>query len=251
MRVPAISTISSLQPRALLLLLLLSGGIMLSLSAVIERPHEAHGAPAASDDHADAAASDDHGASQIEDHGSPEGVTTGGEHTEESDASHELASQGTQEAHVAEDAHGNAEVHDAATATVEHDATTATVEHDADESAPAIAHEPSPPTMLGINLESLNLDSPRLAVIVVGLTLLIVPVISLRGSTLLFAATIGLSLFGSAVCLREALHAGEELGIFVPLPVLAAVLYAGAGALAVLQIVTLGTRTDKPLHAHA
>jgi hypothetical protein len=242
MRVQAISTVSSLQPRALLLLLLLSGGILLSLSAVIERPHDTHGVPAASDDHGVPAASDDHSSSQLEDHGTPEGATTGAEHAGATDSSHASASEGTQEAHGAADANVSSEVHDAGTATVE---------HDAEEPAPTIAHGPNPPTMLGINLDSLNLVSPRLAVLVVGLTLLSVPAILLRGTAMMFAATIGLSLFGLAACSREALHAGEELGIFVPLPILAAVLYAGAGALAGLQIVTLGTQTESPHHAHA
>lgn len=232
MRVTAISTISSLQPRALLLLLLLSAGIMLSLSAVIERPNETEGASASSDG----------GSAQLNDHGTPEGAATGAENADASGSSHETKSQGTEEIDGAAEANVSDEVHVGGTAISE---------QEADEPAPAITHEPNPPTMLGINLESLNLVSPRLVVLIVGLTLLLVPAIWLRGTAMMFAATIGLSLFGLAACIREALHAGEELGIFVPLPILAAVLYGGAGALASLQIVTLGTRTDVRHHAHA
>jgi hypothetical protein len=265
MRVPTITTVSSIQPRALLFLLLLSAVIVLSLTAVIERPHDTHGVSASSDDHAPG---------QPDDHGAPAAVATDAEHADASDSSHATDVPGAEEAHATEGIHGTVEVGGAEDAHMTEevhgteDAHATEEVHGTEEAHVAEAardeHPPGTPTapstgehdssssssMLGVNLESLNLVSPRLIVVVVGLTLLAALACAVRLSAGLLAVIIGLSLIGLAASGREALHAGEELGIFVPLPILAAVLYAGAGALAGLQIVTLGTRTASPHDAH-
>jgi hypothetical protein len=119
------------------------------------------------------------------------------------------------------------------------------VEHD----QPALAHDDQQSDLVfGIEAESLNLASPRLTIVLIGLTILLAAGLATRRSVWLLMACVGLGLAGVAIGMREATRAGEELGIFVPLPVLASVLYGGASILAGLAVITART---EPVAAHS
>jgi hypothetical protein len=234
MRGPALTSISSIQPRVLLFLFLLSGGITLSLSAAIERPaDDAHAAVEAT--------STDPGVS-TDGHGETEPSTVEASHAVDSSSEHPTEASSGGEIHAGDGSEGNKDIHATEESTGEMAHATPIVD--------AIGGDHEPRTLLGVNLDSLNLVSPRLIAAVVGLTALMALMLGVYQSVMLLAAIIGVSLLGLAASVREATHAGEELGIFVPLPILAAVLYAGAGALAGLQIVSLKAGTTSSDSAH-
>jgi hypothetical protein len=174
-----------------LALVLLSGGIILTLAALVDRPDENHGS-------ADAAAAA---------------------------AEHETEGQATE----------------GTTGDVVEHADTSVVTNSAESEQGEVGHDQQSNSWMGVDVESLNLASPRLSIVVVGLTVLLAVGLATRRSVGLLVATVGLSLAGVATGAHEATRAGEELGIFVPLPVLASVLYGGASCLAVLALVSAQT----------
>jgi hypothetical protein len=146
-----------------------------------------------------------------------------------------VAPHATEESHAAEANHAAEESPDDST-TGTPDAHAGATTDDGAGNDETESHESA--ELLGVELDSLNLAYPRLIVLVLAATLLAVIAALFIQSTWVLAVIAALSVVGVAVSVREAIHAGEELGLFVPLPALAAVLYAGAGVLAVLQIVT-------------
>jgi hypothetical protein len=189
-----------------LALVLLSGGIILTLAALVDRPDEGHGPAEA------AAVASEHEAEEQETAG------TTGDTVEHVDTS---------------------EVTTGAESAPEE------VEHD----QPALAQDDHQSELVfGVEAESLNLASPRLSIVLIGLTVLLAAGLVTRRSVGLLMACVGLGLAGVAIGMHEATRAGEELGIFVPLPVLASVLYGGASILAGLAIITARTES---LGAHS
>jgi hypothetical protein len=205
-----IATLTAIESRAVLALLLLSGAIVLMLAALVERPEGNHG-------HSEAAA-------LATEHDADEQPTV--EATEAIDE-HGGTSAGTPEAaNAAESDHGE----------------TGNVEPD------HASEEQRSDSVWGIDAGSLNLVSPRLTLVVIALTVLLAAALAIRRSVWLLWATVGLGLAGVAVGVHEASHAGEELGIFVPLPILASVLYAGAAGLAGLALIA--PRAEPPAARH-
>jgi len=162
---------------------LLSGGIIFTLAALVAQPEEGH-APSET-----AAVASEHDA---EEQGT---VGTEGEPVEHADTSE-----------------------------VSHDEESAGDERQSD-------------SVLGVDLGSLNLASPRSTIVLIGLTILLAASLATRDSVWLLGATVVLGLAGVGGGVNEASSAGEELGIFVPLPILASVLYGGASCLAGLALI--------------
>jgi hypothetical protein len=221
---PAIATLTANQSRVVLALVLLSSGIILMLAALVVRPDESHGS-------ADAA-------------------TTAGEHQSAEEDSEGATGDSSDHVDSSQEPTGAESEHtDATEVTTEHtepaqDTSDKESEHEeVGQNQPESAHEdPQADTVLGVTLEDYNLASPRLVFVLIGLTVLLAVGLLFRRSVWLLAACVILGLAGVVISAREAMSAGEELGIFVPLPVLAAVLYAAAAGLAVLAIIK--ARTD-------
>ena len=110
--------------------------------------------------------------------------------------------------------------------------------HDAEES-----HASS--SILGVERDSVNLTYPRFVFGAVALTLVTAVGYALRPSVGLLVVLGSVSLVSLAASMLEARHAGEELGLFVPLPGLAAALYASSGLLATIHIAGA-----QPRHPH-
>jgi len=190
-----------------------------------------------------------------ESHGTTEAHATDAEHPTE-------ATHSTAEAHSAGDAHATEEPHSTAAShpteashrpegtpgTETAHAPETTGDDSGHDDGTAEDHESA--TLLGVELDSLNLASPRFVVLLVAATLLVALAAIFIHQTGMLIVIAGLSGVGVAVSLREVFHAGEELGLFVPLPALAAVLYAGAGALAILQLVAQRAQSDEAQEAH-
>lgn len=231
-------TISSIQPRGLLLVLFVSGAILLSLSAAIEQPaHEAQVASEAVDDHAAGSPGQQDVAEptgEDADHPVEESTADEGDHSAAGAAQADETVAEPADAHAEDVSDGPDELHptDAADAPA---TPAADIKSDHDTSA----------TMLGIDLDSLNLAYPRFAVAAVGLTLVSGLAFALRRSPGLLVVIAVVSLVSLAANLREARHAGEELGLFVPLPVLAAVLYAASGILAGIHLIGAAGQTSR------
>lgn len=276
MRFPTISTVSSVQPRTLLLFLLLSGGLVLALAGVVERPHETPAAEATSNhDAPEAAAGADPAEPAEEDHAS--GSPPGGAGAQPTDEAHSAESAesggdtvaGTADAHATETANPTEEAHPAAAAEPteggqaaetnatapagdEHaDAATGETGGEGGNAEAAAAEEHEAPSLLGVDLSPLNLTSPRFVVVLLAATLLVTIAAIVVPAPGMLAVIVALSLVGVAASVREAWNAGEELGLFVPLPILAAVLYTGAGALAALQLASARVRTADESGSHA
>ena len=222
-----IATQTAVELRLLIVLLLISGGLIFTLTALVERPDESHG-------HAEAAAStsghetNDHApavaAAETDDHGAASEASTG-----------ETEVYGTvSEASADESAER-----------IGASASTAGSESDHSEDG----HEEQTRSVLGVDRESLNLAYPWLTTIFVALMILLVAAFAIRQGVGLLAATVVIGLAGVAVGIAEAFHAGEELGIFVPLPILASVLHGGAASIAGLALIA--TRNEpEATHPH-
>jgi hypothetical protein len=210
---PAIATVTIIESRVMLALLLLSGGIILLLAALVDLPVEGHG-------HAEAAASS-------------------GEHAPGEPATAESAVDPAERAG-----------HSAETAATPETAGSAKTEHGggSEEASEPSGEGHQPDSFFGVDVGSLNLATPRLTIVIIGLTLLFAVALAIRQSKGLLAAAIGLGLAGVAVGVHEGTHAGEELGILVSLPILAAVVYGGAAGLAGLAIVALQARSEATGH---
>jgi hypothetical protein len=182
-----------------LALVLLSGGIILTLAALVVRPGESHG-PA-------------------------EAAAVASEHEADEDATAGTTGDTVEHADTSEVTNGA-------------ESEQGEVGHDQPELAQADRQSDS---VLGVDVQSLNLASPWLTIVLTGLTILLAAALATRRSVGLLVACVGLGLAGVAIGVHEATRAGEELGIFVPLPALAAVLYGGASSLAGLAIITART----------
>lgn len=225
-KVPSVALISSLQPRAVLIFLLVAGALMLALSSAVQRPtEEAEAATAAGGAHGTEATGEQTSeTSVVSDEGELPSEAPAGEGAE------------TQDGIAAEDD----EAADEPTA----------ASHAVATPAAAAASEDDPTASLfGIDLNGLNLAFPRFSVLAIALTIVSALAYALLPSTRLLLLVAGASVVGVAANVREALHSGEELGIFVPLPVLAAVLYGGAGVLAGLQFIGDRGRSRRPVAA--
>jgi hypothetical protein len=200
---PAIATLTIIESRVVLALLLLSGGVVLLLAALVDQPAESHG-------HAEAAASS---------------------------SEHVPGEPATAEAMT--DPDENIEHSTETEATPEVTGSTKTDHGASGGEEPEPDHEERrPDSLFGFDLGSLNLATPRLTAVVIGLTFLLAVALATWRSPRLLLATVGLGLAGVAVGVHEGIHASEELGIFVPLPILASVLSGGASALAGLAVIT-------------
>jgi hypothetical protein len=210
---------ASVKPRALLIFLLVSGALMLSLTAAVDRPsgveHTSTGEAGGHESTTTTApAANGSEGTEAEANAGEEQTTEAGTGESPSNAGHE--------------AHATAA-----------GATTAESDPVVGESEPT--PRSNPVSMFGIRLDSLHLRSPRLVVTLVALTTVAAIAYSFAPSGALLALVICLGVFGTVVGGREGANAGEELGIFVPLPILAAILYAAAVALGTLRIVTLAS----------
>lgn len=149
-----------------------------------------------------------------------------------------------------DDSHGHAEAAASTGETEDHGAVSEALTDDgaedigasagssrSDSDHPADGHEEQTRSILGVDRNSLNLVFPWWTIIVIALTIVLASALAAKMGAGLLLATVGIGLTGVAVGIAEALHAGEELGIFVPLPILAAVLYGGAGSLAMLALI--------------
>jgi hypothetical protein len=197
-----------------LALVLVSGGLILLLAALVLRPDESHGP-------ADAAV-------VATEHDGDEQTTEGtaGDTDEHAETAEGATGETDEHAEAPEDTTGETDEH----------ADTSEVANSAESES---AHDDQQSdTVLGVDMESLNLSSPRLAIVLIGLTILLAIGLVIWQSTALLVACVGLGLAGAVVGMREALQADEELGIFVPLPVLASVLYLGAACLAGLALIS-------------
>lgn len=144
---------------------------------------------------------------------------------------HEESGHAAGEAVAADDAHAD----EPAAAAVEREGEGPALDHDEDESALATDQHESD-VVLGLDLATLNLAAPRLALIVIGVSVPLALVLAFRRSPPWLVAAVGLGVGGCALSVYEAMRAGEELGIFAPLPILVAVLYSGAAGLAGLAL---------------
>ena len=275
LRFPMFSTVSSVQPRTLLLFLLLSGAAILTLVSVVERPHETaatetgeatgatsnhdaptateatsnhdapeisgatsnHDAPeAAADDVAADTAADQPAASEPEVTGAPE--ITGETAAAPADAHPPEIATPTEDAHAAAAVQPTEEGRTVAeTDAPEGEEAGAEIEGATAEGAVEAAEEHAEaPALLGVDLAPLNLSSPRFIVILIAVTLLVTVAALVVPNPGMLVVVGAVSLVGVAASVREATQAGEELGLFVRFPVLAAVLFAGAGVLAAIQL---------------
>jgi hypothetical protein len=203
MEEPAIATLTIMESRVVLALLLFSSGVVLLLAALVEQPAVSHGSAEA------AVSSSDH---VPDEPATAEAMADSNEHSE-----HSTETESTPEvAGSTKTDHGG---------------------NGGEELEPD--HEERQPELLfGFDLGRLNLASPRLTTVVIGLTLLLgIGLATWRSQGLLFA-TVGLGLAGVAVGVYEGIHATDEQGIFVGLPIVASVLFGGASALAGLAIIT-------------
>jgi hypothetical protein len=201
------STVAAVESRGLLALLILAGGLLLLLCALVERPHADPGAGdhafrlpfvqialAAEEPATTASAADEEGHAPVA----------------ESDG------------HAASPAAGAG--------------------HDEPDT-----HEEDRGAFLGVDLDRVNLTAPRASMIVIACSFALAALLLIRPAGAGQVATLIVGSAGVLVSLIEASDAGEELGIFVPLPLLAAVLYGGAVGLAALGLIE--TRHERPLHA--
>ena len=260
---------SPLRPSPLILpLLLLGAGVFMLLSALALEPAagghgEASGAAAVDDHGAGEAAADDHAAEPAvagaDDHAEDAaGVAVDGHADEAASAiADDHSDEAAADAH-ADEAAGTVDDHAAtgdghATATSDHGAGAAEVhgdegtaaatdgEHGAGGAAAATddhgeAHAEDAGSFLGIDLDEVNMASPRLAVIAIAVSILLgVLLLFWRNRPVLLAVAV-VSLALAVVEAREALRAGDEHGIVVPLQALAVVLHLAAAALAVLAL---------------
>ncbi len=223
--------------RVVLALVLLSGGIVLTLAALVVRPDESHNsteAAAVVSDHQAAAEEDTSG--DTTDHDVSSEVTSGAESENSEDVTgaeteHTDSSEGTTEvtsehAGTDENTNGTEDEHEAA----------------GQNQAESVHEEQESNTILGVDLNTYNLASPRLVFVLVGLTVLLGVGLMILRSVWMLAACLVLGLAGVVITFHEATRAGEELGIFVPLPILATVLYGAAASLAGLALI--GIRTE-------
>ncbi len=208
-------SVSIVESRVLLTLLLLGGGLLLAFAALLQQPEGNHDAAkpavAVGDVHAPVAAT-------------------------------EVVTNTTEE-------HTVSSIEPFSTSEASHGAEAASAEGGEQIRPPLATDDNSSNSFLSANLKSLNLASPRLTTTVIALSILMSAGLAFRQSVGTLAVALGIGLFGVAVGLHEALHAGEESGIFVPLPALAAVLYGGAACLAWLVVAEArlpGRRTSVP-----
>ncbi|MFL5761846.1 MAG: hypothetical protein ACJ789_19275 [Thermomicrobiales bacterium] len=188
----------------MLVLVLLSGGIIFTLAALVDRPDESHG-PAES-----AAVVSEHEATD------PETPGTTGNTVEHGNTSEVTNSAESEHGEVGNDQPGLAQ------------------------------DDRQSDSVLSVDMESLNLVSPRLTLLLIGLTILLAAGLVTWWSMWMLVACVGLGLAGVANGVHEATGAGEELGILVPLPILASVLYGGAASLAGLAIIRARTKSVAP-----
>jgi hypothetical protein len=189
-----------------------------------------------------------------ESHGSADAATTASEHQAAEEDSEGSTGDTTDHTETSQEPNGAESEHtDATEVTTEHtepaqDTSDTESEHEeVGQNQTESAHEdPQADTVLGVTLEDYNLASPRLVFVLIGLTVLLAIGLLFRRSVWLLAACVILGLAGVVITAREAMSAGEELGIFVPLPVLAAVLYGAASGLAVLAIIKARTDSATP-----
>ena len=206
---PAIATVTITESRVMLVLLLLSGGVFLLFAALVDPVSEGHG-------HTEAASSSS-------------------EHAPGEPATDEAASDAVERTDHVDETAATPEM--TGGAKTEHDGSS--------EEAPEPSGEGrQSDSLFGIDMGSLNLATPRLTIVVIGFTLLFAVALAIRQSKGLIVATVGLGLAGVAVGVNEGIHAGEDLGIFVSLPILASVLYGGAAGLAGLAIITLRGQSE-------
>jgi hypothetical protein len=241
--------------------------------ATTEESHASEGAHGTAESHAvgGSPSSESHTAEEAhpteDQHADAAGVTEGTDDAHVTEAAHP-----TEDSHAAEAAHATEDLHptEAGHATAESHATadahesTSTDDHSTGETGAAGAtsddghgdetaagEEHAAPSLFGVDLDPLNLSAPRFIVILIAATILVTLAALVIANPGMLAVVVVLSLVGVAASVREAAQAGEELGLFVRLPLLAAVLYAGAGALALLQLARARTQPEEEYGGHA
>ncbi len=196
-----LAAVATVQSRALLALLVLGGGVVLLLTALVQRP----GGESGSAGHAfrlpfvQVAAASETGAE-------PTAATS------DSDDGHTGTEPST--GHEAESAH--------------------------DEAAASVDRG----SFLGVDLNRVDLAAPRAVIVTIGLSAFVALALAIRPARLVQVAALAMGAGGVVVSSIESIDAGDELGIFVPLPLLAAILYCGAVVLAALAL--LESRTGDP-----
>jgi hypothetical protein len=225
-----------------LAVVLLSAGIILALAALVLRPDESHGAAEA------ATVAGEHQAAEQHSEESTGDTADHSETTEVSSAAESEHAETSEDATGAETGHTEptevttGETTDHADTAQDTTGTESQREGTGQDQPEPTNEDQHSDTVLGVDLETYNLASPRLVFALIGLTVLLAVGLLIRRSVWLLAACVVLGIAGVAITLHEATHAGEELGIFVPLPLLASVLYGAAACLAGLALI--GVRTE-------